>query len=138
MAKPPANPADQREFADLNDAQLQELATRSRQAMHDRFASRVEELRVYARQLGLQVSVTSIGETKTSPRRARRKAAGESGATDDRRASVTAKYRNPDDDADTWSGRGRPPLWYKEKIAAGATEESLLIQPERQSAAEIG
>lgn len=34
-------------------------------------------------------------------------------------ASGAAKYRNPDDATQTWSGRGRQPLWIKAWLAAG-------------------
>ncbi|PWF44017.1 H-NS histone family protein [Massilia glaciei] len=34
-------------------------------------------------------------------------------------APVAAKYRNPDDASQTWSGRGRQPLWVKALLEAG-------------------
>jgi DNA-binding protein H-NS len=43
------------------------------------------------------------------------------------RAPATAKYANPADRSDTWSGRGRKPRWFVEAIAAGATAESLSV-----------
>lgn len=44
-----------------------------------------------------------------------------------RKARVAAKYRNPDNSSETWSGRGRQPGWYKAAIAAGKSPESLEI-----------
>ncbi len=38
-----------------------------------------------------------------------------------------AKYRNPADASQTWSGRGRQPGWYKAAIAKGADPSSLEI-----------
>lgn len=38
-----------------------------------------------------------------------------------------AKYANPANAADTWSGRGRKPRWYVEALASGKTESDLLI-----------
>lgn len=38
-----------------------------------------------------------------------------------------AKYRNPADASQTWSGRGRQPAWYKEAVAKGADPSSLEI-----------
>jgi DNA-binding protein H-NS len=38
-----------------------------------------------------------------------------------------AKYRNPDDASQTWSGRGRQPGWYKAAIAGGADPSSMEI-----------
>ena len=45
----------------------------------------------------------------------------------DKRASVAPKYRDSDDSALTWTGRGKPPRWLSSKIAAGASKESFLI-----------
>ncbi|MCV6593754.1 MAG: H-NS histone family protein [Silicimonas sp.] len=44
-----------------------------------------------------------------------------------RKAGSPAKYRNPADDRQTWSGRGRQPTWYKEALSSGKTPESLEI-----------
>jgi DNA-binding protein H-NS len=41
---------------------------------------------------------------------------------------VAAKYRNPQDASQTWSGRGRQPRWYAAAIKAGKSERSLLIK----------
>jgi DNA-binding protein H-NS len=43
------------------------------------------------------------------------------------RAPATAKYANPDNAAETWSGRGRKPRWFQDAIDAGKTEESMAI-----------
>lgn len=44
-----------------------------------------------------------------------------------RRTPVEAKYRNPADPNQTWSGRGRKPRWFADALASGATADSLLI-----------
>lgn len=42
---------------------------------------------------------------------------------------VAPKYRNPDNASQTWSGRGKRPLWFVDALKKrGVTEESLLIQ----------
>lgn len=42
--------------------------------------------------------------------------------------SVAAKYRNPDNSNETWSGRGRSPLWLVEKLSKrGAKKEDFAI-----------
>lgn len=40
---------------------------------------------------------------------------------------LPAKYSNPDDPSQTWSGRGRRPKWFLEAIEAGKTEQDLEI-----------
>ena len=42
---------------------------------------------------------------------------------------VAPKYRNPDNTTQTWSGRGKRPLWFVEALKKkGVTADSLLIQ----------
>lgn len=40
---------------------------------------------------------------------------------------VPAKYRNPDNPAQTWSGRGKHPKWMTEAMAHGRKPEDFLI-----------
>jgi DNA-binding protein H-NS len=42
-----------------------------------------------------------------------------------RGVAVAAKYRNPDNPALTWSGRGKRPAWVNEALASGRTLEDL-------------
>lgn len=44
-----------------------------------------------------------------------------------KRAPAVAKYANPADPSETWSGRGRKPRWFSAALAAGKTPESLSI-----------
>lgn len=41
---------------------------------------------------------------------------------------VAPKYRNPDDASQTWTGRGRRPLWVVAAEKSGKTLEDLLIK----------
>ncbi|MGO4703586.1 H-NS histone family protein [Dyella sp. 2RAB6] len=44
------------------------------------------------------------------------------------KGSVAAKYRNPEDPSQTWSGRGKRPLWLVASLKKrGVTLDSLLI-----------
>lgn len=40
---------------------------------------------------------------------------------------VAAKYQNPKDSSETWSGRGRQPLWLKKELREGKNLEHFLI-----------
>ncbi len=42
-----------------------------------------------------------------------------------RKAPVPAKYRNPNDPGQTWSGRGRQPAWFRQAMDEGKSAESL-------------
>jgi DNA-binding protein H-NS len=64
-----------------------------------------------AREFGLSVEEV-VGMQRAAPGRASKSA---------------AKYRNPANSSDTWSGRGRQPGWYKDAIAKGKSPESMLV-----------
>lgn len=44
-----------------------------------------------------------------------------------KRAPAAAKYANPANPAETWSGRGRKPAWFTDAVAKGATAETLAV-----------
>lgn len=75
---------------------------------------------------------------KREARKAAEKAAAEFGFTLDQltggegkkrgaKASGAPKYRNPADEAQTWTGKGRQPVWFKDAIAAGTAAEDMAI-----------
>ena len=43
-------------------------------------------------------------------------------------AKVPPKYRNPANEKETWTGRGRPPRWLAGELATGRKLEEFLIQ----------
>ena len=42
--------------------------------------------------------------------------------------TVAAKYANPDDPRETWTGRGRKPKWLAAKLSEGGKIEKFLIK----------
>ena len=44
-----------------------------------------------------------------------------------KRAPATAKYANPADSSNTWSGRGRKPRWFEAALKAGKRPEDLAV-----------
>lgn len=44
-----------------------------------------------------------------------------------KRAPASAKYANPADASDTWSGRGRKPRWFAAALAAGKQPEEMAV-----------
>ena len=57
----------------------------------------------------------------TSPRPVRKSTKGY------KLGKVAPKYRNPQNPADTWAGRGQQPKWMATQIAAGRKLEDFLI-----------
>ena len=44
-----------------------------------------------------------------------------------KRAPAAAKYANPANSSDTWSGRGRKPRWFEAALAEGKSAEDMAI-----------
>ncbi|QQP41796.1 HvrA [Caligus rogercresseyi] len=43
------------------------------------------------------------------------------------RAPAIARFANPEDETQTWTGKGRQPFWFKKAIEGGATPDALEI-----------
>lgn len=41
------------------------------------------------------------------------------------KSSAPAKYRNPADATQTWTGKGRQPTWFKAALASGTSPEAM-------------
>jgi DNA-binding protein H-NS len=107
----------------MNETQLRDLIRRAEMALRERGTKRIEELRQLAREAGYEVTLTKIGEPEG--RRGKRKS-GPAGRPD-RRREVPAKYQNPDNPSEKWSGRGRQPKWVQMAIAHDRKLEDLAI-----------
>lgn len=44
-----------------------------------------------------------------------------------KRASAVPKYANPQNRAETWSGRGRKPRWFEDALRSGKTPEDMAL-----------
>jgi DNA-binding protein H-NS len=44
-----------------------------------------------------------------------------------KKKSAPPKYKNPDNASDTWTGKGRQPKWFKDKVSAGVDPDTMLI-----------
>ena len=49
------------------------------------------------------------------------------GKKNQKKSRSRAKYANPENKRETWSGRGRQPAWYKAAIADGKTPKSMEL-----------
>lgn len=52
---------------------------------------------------------------------------GSKGRSVSGKSPAAPKYKHPEQEGLTWTGRGRQPRWYSEFIEAGGKEEDLLI-----------
>lgn len=97
--------------ADL-DKKEKELLNRSQ----DKVIAKIVQL---AKANGIAATQISAALKESKPVRAVRKPAG-------KRGKVAPKYRNPSNAEQTWTGRGKAPLWAKELKAAGALDSAQI------------
>lgn len=102
----------------LSPAELQALIKNAEAQMESARKNHVKEVRAKIDGILAGAGLT-IGEVY--PTRGGKNAKGP-------KAAVAPKYRNPDNAAQTWSGRGKRPTWFVEALKKrGVTAESLLI-----------
>jgi DNA-binding protein H-NS len=112
-------------LASLTDEELEELLTKVQTAFEERVQSRMAEFRRIASRAGYEVSLNKIGQMiqqNSRQRGANRNIIGS------QRAPVLPKYRNPDNPAESWSGRGHRPRWLEAQLATGKTLQDLEIK----------
>ena len=87
----------------------------------------LQKMAAIARQNGFELhelmtttGTGQFGKSEARTRPTKRKSAP-------RRAKVAPKYQNPNDSTQTWTGRGRQPLWVKDLLDNGATLTDLMI-----------
>lgn len=69
-----------------------------------------EELRAKAAQLGIEPeALLGTGNNGTGT------------------SSIAVKYRDPENNANTWTGRGKQPNWLKAKLQSGSNLDDYLI-----------
>ncbi|MCC7684802.1 H-NS family nucleoid-associated regulatory protein [Janthinobacterium sp. FW305-128] len=103
------------DISKMSIPQLQELQKSITQQIKVQQANELSSARGQVQKLAesLGISVAElIGSTKN-------------GKVKNPSGSVPARYRNPDDPTQTWTGRGRQPNWIK---SSGKTLEELLIK----------
>lgn len=102
----------------LSPAELQSLIKNAEAQMESARKNQVQEIRS---KIDALLKGASLSIDEVYPRR------GGKGAKRPKTA-VAPKYRNPENVAQTWSGRGKRPIWFSEALKKkGVTAESMLI-----------
>lgn len=90
---------------------------------HDKVLAQIVKL---AKDAGLTASdITSALASGKSAKAKVTKTSKKSGP----RGKVAAKYRNPANPTESWTGRGVSPKWVSELKAAGTLDSALIAQP---------
>jgi len=101
-----SEPVSNIDLTSLTDEELEELLTKVQTAFEERVQSRMAEFRRIASRAGYKVSLSKIAQMVGHGGRQRSNTQTTGG---NRRQPVLPKYRNPDNPAESWSGRGHRP-----------------------------
>lgn len=102
----------------LSPKELQALIAGANAQMQEAHSNQVRTVR---EKIDAVLKSAGLTINEVYPTRGGKKAASKKGV-------VAPKYRNPDNTSETWSGRGRQPVWFSEALKKrGVTAESLLI-----------
>jgi DNA-binding protein H-NS len=100
----------------LSPKELQTLIADAQSQMQAAHANQIQEVRkkIDALLHGKGLTLADVDPTR--------------GSKGGKKSAVAPKYRNPSNEAQTWSGRGKRPFWFVEALKRrGVTAESLLI-----------
>ncbi|GLQ96597.1 H-NS histone family protein [Dyella mobilis] len=101
----------------LSPKELKSLIANAESQMQEARAGQVQEVR---KKIDALLSNAGLTLADVYPVR---------GSKTGKRGTVAPKYRNPEDPSQTWTGRGKRPLWFAAAIKKrGVTAESLLIE----------
>jgi DNA-binding protein H-NS len=103
---------------DLNALSLDELKKLHRAT--EKAIGNFENRRLLAARAALEEKASELGVTLEGVM-----AIG--GKVSRKRASSQARFRNPDDHAQTWTGQGRRPGWFVAAIERGLSPEDLSV-----------
>ena len=114
----------------LSPKELQALIANANAQMQEAHATQVQAVR---QKIDALLGNSGLSLDDVYPSRGK-KAAGKKGG----KGSVAPKYRDPADPTQTWSGRGRQPIWFANALKRrGVTAEGLLIGGATKSATSV-
>jgi DNA-binding protein H-NS len=101
----------------LSPKELKALIANAESHMQEARANQIQEVR---KKIDALLSSSGLDLADVYPAR---------GGKGGKRGTVAPKYRNPDDPSQTWTGRGKRPLWFAAALKRrGVSVESLLIE----------
>lgn len=102
------------EYKNLSENELQAVIEKAEKALKEKKIEKRKEVIAQIRELADSIGVTvEIHDSENKTAKAVKK--------------VSAKYCNPDDPAQTWTGRGLTPKWMKTLVDAGRDKSEFLI-----------
>ena len=121
LTKSQLNKATEKDLAQAAEAIKAEITKRASNSKE----KAMKELKAVAAKHGMSLDALLGGKPVKAAGGAKAPRAKKAGKV---RAKVAAKYANPADASQTWTGRGRKPLWVAAALDAGQSLESLTIK----------
>ncbi|MGY6274628.1 H-NS histone family protein [Methylomonas sp. MgM2] len=103
------------DFNNLSETEIQALIDNAEKALKEKQSSRRKEVIAQIKELAASIGVAV--EIHEGEKRVER-----------RGSKVAAKYRNPADASQTWTGRGLAPKWMQELLAQGRDKSEFEIK----------
>ncbi len=100
----------------LSEAELQAFIENAEKALKEKQSSKRKEVIAQIKELAASIGATV--DIHEAEKKSERKASGK----------VAARYRNPVDASQTWSGRGLAPKWMQALIASGRDKSEFEIK----------
>jgi len=102
------------EYGKLSETELQAVIDKAENALKEKKTQKRKEVIAQIKELAASIGVTvDINE--------------ETGKSGRKVKKVAAKYRNPDNESQTWTGRGVSPKWMQALVNAGRDKSDFLI-----------
>ncbi|GJL83761.1 MAG: histone-like nucleoid-structuring protein H-NS [marine bacterium B5-7] len=120
------------DISNLNVSELEELIRQCSSQIESRKKTKRKELakqfKELARSEGLDVAeIIADPKTVTTRKRRGKKTSHKKAGRRKSRGKVAPKYRNPLNSSETWTGRGRKPLWVVAALDSGKKLQDLAI-----------
>ena len=103
------------DFNKLSESEIQSLIDNAEKALKEKQSSKRKEVIAQIKELAASIGVSV--EIIEGDKKADRKI-----------GKVAAKYRNPADASQTWTGRGLAPKWMQELLGSGRSKEEFEIK----------
>ena len=103
------------DFNNLSESELQAHIENAEKALKERQSSKRKEVIAQIKELAASIGVSV--EISDSDKKSDRKT-----------GKVPAKYRNPADASQTWTGRGLAPRWMQDLLASGRNKAEFEIK----------
>jgi len=126
--------ADNHSLKNLSPAELRILAERVTKEIKKRGSAKLDTARRQVEKIAREAGIDLSDLIPQKPHRAT--SSPKPSTAKGRRRAKRALYRNPANEAQTWSGHGRRPQWMLDHLEKGGKQDDLKIGAQRETPAQ--